>query len=223
MRLESPQIRSFELMCYYVEVKFEGRSYKVRFKSDEEWEEFRNYGTVNGFELSNIPVIYNDTPNYIDVGRWGLIPFWAKDHSIARNTLNAQIETIKEKASFKSYAANRCVVPVSAFYEWKWLDAKGKHKQKFRISTPTDEIFPLAGIWAEDNRGNRSISIVTTEANELMANIHNTKKRMPVVLLDEEMGPWLEGGDFDRFKDRSAVPLVAEAIEPAEPTQQTLF
>jgi putative SOS response-associated peptidase YedK len=59
---------------------------------------------------------------------WGLIPNWAKDDSIRKNTLNAKIETIHEKPSFRDVIQHRCLVLIDGFYEWKWLDEKGKHK-----------------------------------------------------------------------------------------------
>ena len=208
-------------MCYFLEVNFKGKKHKLKFSSKEALEEFRDRGEINGFELGRIPVVYNDTPNSMDVGKWGLIPFWSKDDSFARNTLNAKIETIHEKPSFKNYTNNRCLIPVTAFFEWKWLDDKGKQKQKYRIHTPDGEIFALAGIWAEDKKGDRTLSIVTTEANTLMAEIHNNKKRMPVVLKEEEYEHWLQGGSFDDFKDRSETELIAVPVE-LNPVQ-TLF
>lgn len=208
-------------MCYYVEVRFEGKKFKVKFRTKDEVDEFRERGTINGFELGRIPVVYNDTPNVLDVGKWGLIPFWAKDDSGARKTLNARIETITKLPSFKGSANNRCLVTVSAFFEWKWLDDKGKQKVKHRIHTPDNAIFALAGIWAEDKKGTRTVSIVTTDANELMATIHNSAKRMPVVLLESEYDHWLQGGSFDDFRDRSSVHLIAEPVEPT--ITKTLF
>lgn len=193
----------------------------MKFKNKDDAEDFMYRGEINGFELGRIPVVFNDDPNAISVGNWGLLPFWAKDESIARNTLNAKIETITEKPSFRTYTKNRCLVPVSAFFEWKWLDNKGKQKQKYRIHTPDGEIFALAGIWAEDKKGDRTVSIVTTDANELMAEIHNNKKRMPVVLKEEEYAHWLQGGSFDDFKDRSEAQLIAEPVDKLP--VQTLF
>jgi len=57
---------------------------------------------------------------------WGLIPFWAKDNSIRKFTLNARIETLSQKPSFSKVFQNRCLLPVEGFYGWKYLDAKGK-------------------------------------------------------------------------------------------------
>ena len=80
----------------------------------------------NGFTYPKCPVVSSENTKLIKHYQWGLIPFWAKDDSIKAYTLNAKIETIKEKPSFKGCIKNRCLVIVDGFYEWQWLDPKGK-------------------------------------------------------------------------------------------------
>lgn len=92
-----------------------------------------------------------------------------------------------EKPSFKDSINKRCLVIVDGFYEWQWLDKVGKSKQKYLITHKQDEPFAFAGLyndWLNPATGDirRTYTIVTTEANELMAEIHNNKKRMPVSL-----------------------------------------
>ena len=70
---------------------------------------------------------------------------------------------------------------------WQWLDSKGKQKQKYIITPTAQEIFAFAGFystWKKPQSGKEitSYTIATTEANELMAEIHNNKKRIPIVL-----------------------------------------
>lgn len=132
---------------------------------------------------------------------WGLIPFWAKDNSIRKNTLNARFETLREKASFRSSLNNRCLVLSDGFYEWQWLDEKGKKKQKYLITRPNEEAFAFAGLyndWIDKSTGEivKTYTIITTKANELMANIHNTKKRMPFILSPEIEEAWLMGEEL---------------------------
>lgn len=58
-----------------------------------------------------------------------------------------------------------------------------------------------------------SYSIFTTEANELMAEIHNNKKRMPVVLKKQDHQAWLSSKDHQNFAFPYDVPLIATAVE----------
>ena len=112
--------------------------------------------------------------------------------------MNAKIETINEKPSFRQSVNNRCLILVDGFYEWQWLDEKGKKKQRYLLALPKDELFCLAGIWniwVDKSTGEiiNTYTILTTEANELMAKIHNSKKRMPVIVNKENEENWLKG------------------------------
>jgi putative SOS response-associated peptidase YedK len=64
---------------------------------------------------------------------WGLLPTWARDRTFQKNTLNAKLEALEEKASFRSCVHKRCLIPAESFVEWQWLDPKGKVKQNYRI------------------------------------------------------------------------------------------
>jgi putative SOS response-associated peptidase YedK len=196
-------------MCYHV------RQLKTR-EELEDWydasfrpETYYQPSIFNGFEHPDTPVITNRDTHLIDLYSWGLMPTWAKDSSFRKNTLNAQIETVAEKPSFRDLTGNRCLVLIDGFYEWQWLDAKGKIKQKYFISLPAEVPFALAGLyntWTDRNSGEmlNTFTILTTEANALMAEIHNTKKRMPVVLSKEQEKYWLKGENHLAF----AVPEV---------------
>lgn len=159
---------------------------------------------INGFTFIKTPVITDESRGEIDLFHWGLIPFWAKEDSIKKNTLNARIETVTDKPAFRNSIENRCLVLANGYFEWQWLDEKGKEKQKFFITPRDQEIFAFAGIysnWKNPNTGElvNSYSIITTEANELMSEIHNNKKRMPVILKQEDRNNWLSGKDVTNF------------------------
>jgi putative SOS response-associated peptidase YedK len=66
--------------------------------------------------------------------------------SIPKNTLNAKIETIGEKPSFKYSLDKRCLILADGFYEWHWLDPKGTKKQKYLLTLPNCEPFAFAGL-----------------------------------------------------------------------------
>lgn len=143
-----------------------------------------------------LPVITNENPGQINLFRWGLIPFWAKDVAIGNKLINARSETITEKASFKNaFKRKRCLVPADAFYEWKTIDGK-KGKIPYRIFLPGQAVFSMAGIWEQwknpEGESVNSFTIITTSPNELMAEIHN---RMPVILPKNMEQTWLNSTD----------------------------
>ena len=168
---------------------------------------------ISGFDFPLLPVLKNDSTEVFQFLNWGLIPHWAKDETIRQNTLNAKLETIGEVASFKDINEQRCILPVTGFYEWKWLDSKGKRKEKYRIQLKNEPVFGLAGLyssWTNPNNGEiiDSFSLLTTAANEIMAEIHNIKKRMPLIMDSRQAKEWLKNGDL-HLNDN----LLTECIE----------
>lgn len=185
-------------MCFHSKQSKSAQELKLRFKAKFENEEEYRPTQYNGFQHPKTPIITNEENNTIQLYNWGLIPHWANDDSIKKFTLNAKSETIHEKPSFKNAVQNRCLILIDGFYEWKWLDAKGKNKQKYLITLPNNEVFAFAGLyshWLDKNNGEiiKTYTILTTEANELMSEIHNTKKRMPIILSSTNEINWLQG------------------------------
>ncbi|MBS1782711.1 MAG: SOS response-associated peptidase [Bacteroidetes bacterium] len=185
-------------MCFHSKQSKSAQELKHRFMAHIKDDNLIQPTVYNGFQYPQTPVITNKLPNEIQLYAWGLIPFWAKDNSIRKNTLNAKIETIHQKPSFRNVVNNRCLVLADGFYEWQWLDPKGKQKQKYELTLPNHEAFAFAGLWSEwidKSTGNiiYTYTILTTEANELMSQIHNTQKRMPIILSPESEQDWLRG------------------------------
>ncbi len=121
---------------------------------------------------------------------WGLIPFWAKDRKIGAKLINARAETVAEKPAFRAaFKSRRCLVPADGFYEWR---REGKVKQPFLIESADSEPMAFAGLWEtwkdEDGKPLVSCTIITTEANAIMREIHN---RMPVILDNGAFDNWL--------------------------------
>jgi len=150
-----------------------------------------------------MPVIIKGK-NQIQFYEWGLIPHWAKDDSIKKYTLNARVESLSDKPSFREAITQPCLIPATGFYEWQWMDEKGKEKQKYLIQSTSSQLFSFAGLyanWIEKNTGEirNTFTILTTQANELMAEIHNKKKRMPIILKPDDEAAWLAGADFKQF------------------------
>jgi putative SOS response-associated peptidase YedK len=131
-----------------------------------------------------LPVVRYDTragERSLDVMRWGLVPFWAKDIKVGFANINAKAEGIESKPTFReAFQRRRCLVPVDNFYEWK-NTATGK--QPYAIALADRRLMALAGLWetwrSPVGERVRSFAIITTAPNELCAELHN---RMPVVL-----------------------------------------
>ncbi|MEX1188271.1 MAG: SOS response-associated peptidase [Bacteroidia bacterium] len=144
------------------------------------------------------PVILNIQPNIIRTETWGLVPFWIKPGDKPLKLINSRSDTILSKPSFKKYLERkRCLVPASGFYEWK---SQGKIKQPYYMSLKSEKLFSFAGIWEEyaneDGELIYTYSILTTEPNSLMSEIHN---RMPVILREEDEQKWLQDSDISRL------------------------
>jgi putative SOS response-associated peptidase YedK len=162
----------------------------------QETEAYTPYFFVSGFSFPRLPVITQDG---ISLYNWGLIPHWIHDYDKAmqhrHNTLNAVSETIFEKASFKeAIKTQRCIIPVNGFFEWKTVE---KEKIPYFIQPTDGAYFSLAGIYNSwHNRQTNEIistfSILTTPANELMAEIHNLKKRMPLIIQQGQEPHWVQ-------------------------------
>lgn len=203
-------------MCFHSRQISKPETLEQRFDAKFTESNYEGKDRFIGFSYPQTPVITNVNEHTIDLYHWGLIPFWAKDDSIRKNTLNARIETLSEKSSFRNSIKNRCLILVDGFYEWQWKDPKGKEKQQYLITLDKDEPFAFAGIysdWVNKETGEviKTYSIITTEANELMAEIHNNKKRMPVILTPENEKLWLHGNDVKEFF-KPQVDLKAYAI-----------
>jgi putative SOS response-associated peptidase YedK len=119
--------------------------------------------------------------------QWGLVPAWSEK---AAGIINARAESVEEKASFsESFRRRRCLIPADGFYEWEKL---GKARQPHFFQMKDEAPFMFAGIWDRWTRDGvtiNSCAIITTTANELLAEIHH---RMPVMLDDESWNEWLQ-------------------------------
>jgi putative SOS response-associated peptidase YedK len=140
-----------------------------------------------------ILVLPNDGKNQADFFVWGLIPSWAKDKSIGNRMINARAETLSEKPAFRSaYKYHRCLIFANGFYEWQAQPGK-KTKVPHFIQLKSGVPFAFAGLWehwqSTDGSEVRSATIITTEPNELMANLHN---RMPVILPANTYAQWID-------------------------------
>jgi len=138
-----------------------------------------------------LPVVRHDRKageRSLDLLRWGLVPYWAKDLNVGFANINAKAEGIETRPAFRdAFQRRRCLVPVDSFYEWK-KTGTGKRA----IALADGSLMALAGLWenwrSPAGEWVRSFAIVTTTPNELCAELHN---HMPVVLKPETWPMWL--------------------------------
>jgi putative SOS response-associated peptidase YedK len=137
----------------------------------------------------------------INLASWGLIPSWAKDSSRQANAINARVESISEKPSFRSaFKSRRCLVPVSGYYEWATELGQYRPKQPFFISNKESKTLAIAGIYEEwvnpeSNQVLATAAIITRSAVGIVAPIHN---RMPVILPSTLWADWLTPNELSK-------------------------
>ena len=139
-----------------------------------------------------LTITLEDGKRHGQLRRWGLVPSWADDPKIGYRMTNARAETVAAKPAFRSaFKRSRCLVVADGFYEWK-KGANAKTKQPFFIRLKKDQPFALAGLaehWSRNGETIDSCTLITTDPNELMAEIHD---RMPAILPPDDYDLWLD-------------------------------
>jgi putative SOS response-associated peptidase YedK len=187
-------------MCFSVNVNLVKEELENRFGATLiDPDKYRPSYYYHAFSLPDLPAICSDMPDKIRLLKWGLIPSWIKSaddaNEIRFKTFNARAESIDVKPSFSSsFKSKRCIIPVMGFFEWQHVGVK---KIPWYVKSTDDGIISLAGLWDEwvdTNTGEMfsTFSIVTTDANPLMAEIHNSAKRMPVILDKATERKWID-------------------------------
>ena len=184
-------------MCYHY--SFSKSQEEILKVIQAEWEKpFEPVYHASGFNFPQMPVITSEAPNKVQLYHWGLIPHWVKTmqeaNKLRAQTLNAKAETLFEKPAFRLYTKSRCVVLADGFFEW--MEYRNK-KYPHYVHLDGFDVFGFAGLyanWTDKETGElfHTFTIITTDANPLMAKIHNVKKRMPVILPKEEWKHWLD-------------------------------
>jgi putative SOS response-associated peptidase YedK len=226
-------------MCYHIRMSAEEKKIAKAMKAN--WLDpntFTPKAEFNGFTNPATPIVRFDDPRTIVQYEWGLLGDYltykgfdkfSKEALKARNgCLNARIEELETKATYKSKIGNRCIVAMDGMYEWQWASpgATKSDKTKYLVTKPDESVFCCAGLfneWKDPKTGviTYCYTIVTTEGNDLMKQIHNNGERMLVVLNDDEHEHWLDPKvPHMAFWDRSHIELKAV---PTEPKQATLF
>ena len=155
--------------------------------------------------VAELPPRYNLTPGQavavvrehdgrrrLDLLRWGLVPFWAKDPAIGHRLINARLDGLAAKPSFReAFARRRCLIAASGFYEWAET-GHGKRQPFFIRPSGDESLLAFAGLWERwrgaDGQPLETCVIVTTEANAALAPIH---ERMPLIVPHADQALWL--------------------------------
>ena len=168
-----------------------------------------------------VAVVANTEARKLELFQWGLIPSWAKDAKIGYKMINARSETLAEKPSFRAaLKKRRCLVLADGFYEWK-REGASRAKTPMYIQLKGGQPFAFAGLWetwkSPDNKLIKSCTIITTEPNALMKDIHD---RMPVILPPKAYDLWLSPEELPSeklpplFKPFAASQMRAYAVSP---------
>lgn len=189
-------------MCFSVNVNLVREELEERFGIPfPDKDKYQPSYYYHAFSLPLLPAVCEAEPDRVSLLRWGLIPSWTRSRGDAEEirlkTFNARAETASSKPSFaSSFRHGRCLIPVRGFFEWQHTPGA---KIPWYIYHSTETVFSLAGLydrWTDSSTGEifSTFSIITTEANDLMAEIHNSKKRMPVILGRDEELTWISPG-----------------------------
>lgn len=143
-----------------------------------------------------LPVITDDenTKPQLEMMKWGLVPFWAKDPKIGYSTFNARDDSVFTKPMWRSIYRKRALIPATGYFEWtKPTKESGDPKQKYFFRPKNLDIFSFAGfydVWKDvANHEWKTYTLITTEPNKEASAIHD---RMPVILRPEDEASWLE-------------------------------
>ncbi len=218
-------------MCYYNSVQLTKKKMLELNKHKKEIAPITK--TVqSGFSYDSWPIIVADPAEgwKAELAHWEFIPWWINDGTALLEsrkkftTLNATAEKLFESKMYKSAAAaRRCLVLSSGFYEWRHYKPEGSKKDQaypYHISVQSTEeepLFYMAGIWqpwTDQSSGEmlHSFAIVTTAANSIMQQIHNTKKRMPTILNDELAEEWIGPLTQERIQSIAAYQYPSEKM-----------
>jgi putative SOS response-associated peptidase YedK len=217
-------------MCYYVTINIAKKdSIKVNNKTVQIKDATLVKPLQNGFNYAPFPIIKNENDNLVATdAHWEFIASWSKDwNAIKENrkkytTLNAKGETLLTSKLYQQAALQtRCLIPVTGFFEWRTIQLPHLTKPSkvpYFIYVPNQPYFYLAGIynsWLDKATGELidTFAIVTTAANSLMEQIHNSQKRMPTILTDQLAEQWLGTIDQTLIQQIATHQYDAQAME----------
>ena len=199
-------------MCYHISLT--KSQYEIEDRFDVRFQDFGLYDPfyhLNGFSKEICYIAPMQERGLIDGATWGLKPtdYFARD-SFNLNTLNAKSETILDSPLYREPTLERrCLIIVDGFFESKHVNG---NKYPYFIHLKEKKLFAFAGIYNYHDDGVLSCSILTTKANEFMSDIHNSKKRMPVILDETFEDAWLD----DSLKEHNIKDLLKNCFTKSD-------
>lgn len=167
---------------------------------------FTAYYHITAFTNPMLPFVGNDDPLRIGQAMWKFIPEKSSFEAYKQyDTCNAKGEEIFEKRTYKDYILpKRGLVVLKGFFEGQ--EQPDKTSQPYFIYPANGEILTLGCVYSDwydavNNKSVRTFSIITTAANQLMSEIHNKKKRMPLIVPPERREWWLDDISKDDLKN----------------------
>jgi len=198
-------------MCGRYTVTSPGQVIAEAFGVDDPVELAPRYNVCPGQDVPVVRLARDGETRRIDLVRWGLVPFFAKDPGPAARMINARAETAATSPAFReALRRRRCLVPADGFYEWQGA-GRGR-KQPFYVRREDGRPLAFAGLWerwrGKDGTKLDSCTILTTTPNELLAGIHD---RMPVVVPPDAYARWLDRDlqDVEELRPLLATPPAA--------------
>jgi putative SOS response-associated peptidase YedK len=180
-------------MCFHTSntkkaIQLEDR-FDARFEDPSVYEPYYH---LNGFDYGYVYIITQEEDEYIESAKWGLLPEeYTEDSGFRKqfNTLNARSERALDSTMYREpLQERRCLILADGFFESKHVDSVTyPHFIRYKSYEP----FAFAGVYNKHDEGEFSCSILTTQANPFMAEIHNSKKRMPLILDSTYENQWL--------------------------------
>lgn len=190
-------------MCFHTSItstsqKLENR-FNAKFINDEVYAQFdKPQFHLNGFDHPHLPIITQELPEKILPSIWGVVPpnenpdkliSYYKKASKFGGGLNARVEKLKSHFLYKKiYQKQRCLILVDAFFEPHHFKSKS---YPYLIKQNDNKAFALGGIYTRFQNGLITCTILTRPAMPFLAEIHNVKKRQPVILNSDSEGDWL--------------------------------
>ncbi len=182
-------------------------------KSAIQIEDNENY---NAHPYQKLPVIKKYiNGNTLENLKWGLVPSWSKKKDF-KALINARLETIDEKISFKKLIKlYRCVAVADGFYEWK---REEKNKTPYYFERVDKKNMYMAGIYE-----NNEFCLITENASENIKPIHH---RQPVILNESDVNRYLNlelsGSNFLRECKKTKLSFYEVSKEVNKPTNNSI-